>query len=220
MKSRSQLKRIWVFLWKSNSIWSWIANVIIAFVLIKFIIYPGLGLVMHTTHPIVAVVSESMDHRVLYNQLYRDYMLCGKSFKKTEQIDFDKYWQLCGEWYEKHVNITKEEFAKFPFHKGFRRGDIMVIIGKSPEKIKLGDIIVFKSNRPYPIIHRVVAKEKRNNTYFFQTKGDHNPTSLVQIGEDSISEDRIIGVAKFRIPWLGYVKIWFVELVTKLFGLK
>ena len=38
-------------------------NVVLAFVLIKFIIYPGAGLIMGTRLPVVAVVSESMEHQ-------------------------------------------------------------------------------------------------------------------------------------------------------------
>ena len=55
-------KKIWYFIWEDNSIWSWIVNIILAFVLIKFIVYPGLGLILSTSHPVVAVVSESMEH--------------------------------------------------------------------------------------------------------------------------------------------------------------
>jgi len=53
-------KRLWHFLWEEDSIWSWIANVIIAFVIIKFLLYPGLGFVLGTPAPIAAVFSGSM----------------------------------------------------------------------------------------------------------------------------------------------------------------
>ena len=56
------LKKTWHFIWEDDSVWSWIVNIILAIVLIKFIIYPGLGLVLGTSYPIVAVVSDSMEH--------------------------------------------------------------------------------------------------------------------------------------------------------------
>ena len=58
----STWKKVWHFIWEDNSIWSWIVNIILAFILIKFIVYPGLGLALGTSYPIVAVVSNSMEH--------------------------------------------------------------------------------------------------------------------------------------------------------------
>ena len=60
---KKKLKRLWHFIWEDNSVWSWIANIVLAFILIKFIVYPSLGFVLGTTHPVVAVVSESMEDR-------------------------------------------------------------------------------------------------------------------------------------------------------------
>ena len=62
------LKKTWYFIWEDDSIWSWIVNIILAFVLIKFIVYPGLGFVLSTSHPVVAVVSESMEHNMEFNE--------------------------------------------------------------------------------------------------------------------------------------------------------
>ena len=57
------LKKTWKFIWHSNSVWSWIINIIIAFLLVKYAIYPAIGVGLATSHPVVAVVSESMEHR-------------------------------------------------------------------------------------------------------------------------------------------------------------
>ena len=149
------LKKTWHFIWEDDSIWSWIVNIILAFVLIKFIVYPGLGFLLTTSHPIVAVVSGSMEHG---NQ-------------------FDEWWDINQEWYLSK-GITKDEFLKYPSSNGFNRGDIMVLKGKKPADIQLGDIIVFRSSRPDPIIHRVVDKWQENGIYYFQTKGDNNIDSI------------------------------------------
>ena len=55
-------KKVWHFIWEEDSVASWVVNIILAFVLIKFIVYPGLGFALGTTHPVVAVVSPSMEH--------------------------------------------------------------------------------------------------------------------------------------------------------------
>ena len=61
-KNKSTWQKIWYFIWEDDSVLSWIVNIILAFVLIKFIVYPGLGLVFGTDFPVVAVVSGSMEH--------------------------------------------------------------------------------------------------------------------------------------------------------------
>ena len=197
------LKKIWWFIWEDDSIWSWIVNIILAFVLIKFIVYPGLGFLLSTSYPIVAVVSSSMEH----------------------DGSFDDWWNAQESWYSE-LDITKEQFLDFNFKNGFNKGDIMILYGKKAEDIKVGGIIVFISARerprPDPIIHRVIKKWETNGEVFFQTKGDHNDRSINGcdntgcLYENDIREDQLLGNAIIRVPLLGYVKIWFVELI-KLF---
>ena len=198
-KLKSRLKKVWHFIWEEDSIWSWLVNVILAFVLIKFLVYPGLGLALQTDYPVVAVVSESMEH----------------------DGNFDKWWDGKKEWYITK-GISKEEFSDFRFKNGFNKGDIMVLFGKKTENIANGDVIVFRSKRPDPIIHRVVDKWNENKAVYFQTKGDHNLDSIksYSLDETKIRQDDVIGVAVLRVPFLGYVKIYFVELLKLLRILK
>ena len=191
-KIKAILKKTWWFIWEDDSIWSWIVNIILAFVLIKFIVYPGLGFLLGTNYPIVAVVSSSMEH----------------------DGSFDNWWNGQERWYL-NQNISKEQFAKFNFKNGFNKGDIMILYGKKPANIEVGDVIVFKSQRPDPIIHRVVKKWKINGEYYFQTKGDHNADSIKSVGldETNINQDMLLGNAVVRIPLLGYIKIWFAQLI-------
>jgi len=190
------LKKTWYFIWEDNSIWSWIANVVIAFILIKFIVYPGLGLLLTTSHPVVAVVSESMEHN----------------------MKFDGWWEKNKDWYMEN-GINKEDFNTFSFKNGFNKGDIMFLVGKDAENVEIGDTIVFRSSRKDPIIHRVVKKFDDNGIYF-QTKGDNNEDSIKndKLDETNLGEDVIIGKAAFRIPLLGYIKIWFVEIIEIILG--
>ena len=192
-KTGKALKAVWKFLWNDNSAWSWLFNAILAFVLIKFVVYPGLGLILQTNHPVVAVISNSMEH----------------------QSEFETWWKAMGPFYAKH-NITEKQFASFRMSGGFNKGDIIILKGKKPEKIWIGEIIVFDGSRPEPIIHRVVGKWKSGETQYFSTKGDRNSDQRDE--EKEIKEDRIVGTAWLRVPYVGYVKILFTELVNGIRG--
>jgi|SRR3989344_3823088 len=203
------MRKLWWFLWKDDSLLSWIVNIILAFVLVKFLIYPGIGFLLGTTHPVVAVVSGSMDHGLNKGEI------CGIT-PEDYQGSFNDYWIACGAYYDK-IGITKEMFNEYRFKNGFNKGDIMFLKGSSLKDIEVGDVIVFDGNLKDPIIHRVVRKYVDNDAYFLQTKGDHNRDSNIGLKEDKIGEERIIGKAFFRIPFLGWVKILAVEFI-QLFG--
>ncbi len=203
MKFKEIIHKTWDFIWNSNSILSWIVNIILAFVIIKFLLYPGMGFVMGTSHPIVAVVSNSMEHDNEFNSWWDSPAICDGSLCSQEN-------------FYKGFDITKTDFKEFSFKNGFNKGDIIFLRGVKPEKINLGDVIVFKTGRPDPIIHRVIKIWKAGNKYYFQTKGDHNKASIgiSDLNEIQISEEQIIGKAMFRIPYLGWIKIGFVELIN------
>ena len=61
-----------------------------------------------------------------------------------------------------------------------------------------------------PIIHRII--EKGDN--WVSTKGDNNPTQLNF--EKQIHKDDILGVAKIKIPFIGWVKVGFLMLLGKI----
>jgi len=186
----STFKKIWHFIWHEDSALSWVVNIILAFIIVKFLIYPGLGLALGgTTHPVVAVVSGSMQH---------------------DGLNFEDWWEKNKAWYLEK-NISKEEFNGFNLKNGFNKGDIIVL--RKSKDMNTGDIIVFYGNSNNPIIHRVVRKWEENGEYSYQTKGDNNPDSFNALGETEIGESFIIGKAVFKIPYLGYVKIIFTEML-------
>ncbi len=199
-------KLFWNFIWDDDSIWSWLANVAIAFVLIKFLVYPGLGLVFGTTHPIVAVMSSSMEHGNEFDNWWQnDEAVCQERVLCYQQDYYQQY------------NISKSQFTDFKFKNGFNTGDIMVIVGVSnPNNLKVGDVIVYWATEPIPIIHRVIKKWNEGNEVYFTTKGDNNPTT--NYNENKISNKLVVGKAVFRVPYLGWVKIGFVRLVDKIAG--
>ena len=208
-KFHKHRKKVWHFLWNDDSIWSWLANIIVAFLLIRFIVYPVLGAVLGTSFPIVAVVSESMEHG-LHNQ-----MICGQKLDEFRH-SFDNYWDICGYWYEDR-GITKEQFATFPLKNGFDKGDVIILWRANKDNIDVGDVLIFQGGKLQPIIHRVVNITQENDRLYYQTKGDRNSKSISGIyGEEKITQERIYGKGVLRIPYLGWVKILFVDAVKPL----
>lgn len=178
------IKKIWRFLTKDNSIMSWIVNLILAFIIVKFLIYPGLGLVFQTPYPVVAVVSGSMEHNA----------------------NFENWWEENQDYYL-DKGVTKSEFELYDFHNGFNKGDIMVLQGA--KEYKKGDILVYSTPyHNYPIIHRIIDEDP------LITKGDNNKVE----DPNQIQEEQIQGKAIVKIPLLGWIKIWFTELIKIFIG--
>lgn len=178
---------------------SWFVNIILAFLLIKFVVYPGLGLALQTSHPIVAVVSSSMEHDGDFDDWWNSAAICKDRTSCTQS-----------EYYET-IGIDKEDFRDFRFRNGFNKGDIMILYRTKPDKIELGDVIVFNADRADPIIHRVIDVKVEDGMYIYQTKGDHNQGSFYF--EAHIMETNYIGRSVLRLPFLGYIKIGFVKLL-------
>jgi signal peptidase I len=215
-KPKTMLGKLWHFIWYDNSIYSWILNIVLAVIIIKFIVYPGLGLLFGTGFPVVAVVSSSMEHNE----------------------SFDSWW-VNNQGFYNGFGINKEQFSNFDFKNGFNKGDIIILIGKKPEDINVGNVIVFQSNKPYPIIHRVINKKVSS----FETKGDNNngqireyfdpntkmlrnfpvgkeiPSGwIMMLDETNITHKQLVGKAVLKIPYLGYIKIGFVNFLH-IFGI-
>jgi len=208
-KFKLQGKNTWNFFWNDDSIWSWLANIVVAFLLIRFIVYPVLGLLLGTSYPIVAVISESMDHGTSND------IICGQHLVDFPE-SYDSYWTVCGQWYESN-GITKEEFRKFPFKNGFRKGDVVLLWRANEENLDIGDVLIFQGNKVQPIIHRVVNTWEDNDGRYYQTKGDHNNGVITGVyGEEKIGLERVLGKGLIRIPYLGWLKILFVDAVKPL----
>jgi signal peptidase I len=194
-RPRAWWKKAWHFLWYEDSLTSWLVNIAVAFLLIKFALYPGLGLLLGTPFPVVAVVSSSMEHH---------------------PGSFDAWWGESEDFYLKY-NITKFDFLTYPFRGGFRKGDIMILRGADPGSLRKGTVIVYWSPRPYPIIHRYIGTNVENGTPYLMTKGDNNPAMVIQprdLDERHILPDKVVGQAFLRIPYLGWVKILAVNAFT------
>lgn len=184
---KTLFKKTYNFIFHDDSALSWIVNIILAFVLVKFVIYPGLALILGSSLPLVAVISGSMEH---------------------EGLNFEAWWDANGKWYEEQ-GITKEMFLEYKFVNGFDKGDVMVLVGA--EHVSVGDVLVYSSGvHPYPIIHRVTYINDQEDSYII--KGDNND------GPDPVfvKEEQVLGKALYRIPKIGWIKIWFTELLQGL----
>ncbi|MFA5485366.1 MAG: hypothetical protein WC260_03935 [Candidatus Pacearchaeota archaeon] len=102
--------------------------------------------------------------------------------------------------------ITLEDTQSWSFKKGLNKGDIIIAIG--PKNLKKGDIIIFEGGANRPIIHRLI-----DDIEPYATKGDNPVTNYHQLeNEKIIYENQIIGKAVFRIPSLGWIKLFFFDI--------
>jgi signal peptidase I len=102
------------------------------------------------------------------------------------------------------------------------KGDTVIVKGiKSSTYIKAGsiedkngDVIVFNASGLWvdapedPIVHRVVAKWKNGSEWFFLTKGDANDV----VDKAPIPKSRVIGIVKEVIRYVGWSKIFLMEI--------
>lgn len=198
-KIKEYLKKFWHLLWKDDSLKGWVVSIIFLFIFIKLIFFPILNIITGTSLPLAIVESCSMYHQ-------------GNIFSNYDQ------------WFQRHeskysqIDIIKSQFNGFTFKKGFDKGDILFIIGVKPEKLKIGDIIIFSSGtKGTPIIHRIIEIKKQGDEYIFSTIGDNNNAQIVppnqyNIDESNIKSGQIVGKAVVRIaPYLGWIKLIFFE---------
>lgn len=192
---KSAISKIWNFLWKDNSVWSWIVSLILAFIIVKFIFFPLLSFVFATPLPLVVVESGSMHHSGFL----------GNTFGTS--ADFEFWWTEHSAWYLER-GINKEKALAWPIHNGMEIGDIIVISGRG--KINVGDVIVFNAGQSHPVIHRVIEIKNINNTIYYSTKGDNNPNQLSV--EKEIPSSSVLGKSLFRIPKIGWIKLVFTKI--------
>jgi len=190
-KFKKFLKRFWQIVWKDDSFKGWLISLLFIFVVIKFIFFPLLNLATGTSLPLAIVESCSMYHS-------------GNIFG-----NFDNWWERHETKYAS-FSVDKTKFEDFTLKKGFSKGDIIFIIRARPEKLKIGDVIIFNSNQKNPIIHRIIKITQEDDEYIFSTIGDNNNGQLSV--ETTISEDQLVGKAVFNLfPAVGWAKLIFYE---------
>ena len=191
-KFKKFFRDFWFLLWKDDSLKGWIFSIIFIFVFIKFIFFPVLSLATGTVLPLAIVESCSMYHS-------GDFL-----------SSFSSWWDRHENKYSE-FNLDKSMFSNFNLKKGFNKGDILFIVGANPEKLKIGDVIIFEAGHKNPIIHRIINIKEKNGEKIFLTIGDNNNGQLSV--EKEISEEQIIGKAVFKLaPLVGWGKLIFFEI--------
>jgi signal peptidase len=93
----------------------------------------------------------------------------------------------------------------------FFRGDLLFLTNDRDDKIRAGDIVVFKiEGREIPIVHRALKVHTQGNDTIFLTKGDNNQVDdrgLYADGQLWLQPKDVIGRAKGFVPYIGMVTI-------------
>ncbi|TDA31415.1 MAG: signal peptidase I [Hadesarchaea archaeon] len=106
---------------------------------------------------------------------------------------YDESWR---EVYEQRGENT----LRFPFQKGFERGDLVVVKGiSSPSELKVGDVVVYRQGSKLRV-HRILAVLE--NGAIFITKGDANSSPDPPIPFEDV-RGKVVGV----IPNLGWLSL-------------
>ena len=184
-------KGFWFLLWKDESFKGWLFSIIFIFIFIKFVFFPVLSLLTGTPLPLAIVESCSMYHD-------------GNLLSNTDS------------WFSRHeekysvFGIEKNEFSLFSFERGMNKGDILFVLGVKPEKLEVGDIIIFNAEQRNPIIHRIIEIKNEGNERIFSTIGDNNNGQIDF--EQRIKSGQISGKPVLKAaPYLGWIKLIFFE---------
>jgi signal peptidase I len=182
-KTKETFKKIWKFL-KADTWTSFIVDLILAFLIIKYVFFPVMALLTGSMMPLVIVESCSMYHTtnledVIQNPIYSQF------------------------------NLTYENTKSWGFRNGLSKGDIILVT--SPKNLKVGDVIIFKASSVNPIIHRVISlnplQTKGDHNIAQLTKNNN----IAGVDETNIKEEQLVGKASFRVPFLGWAKLIFFE---------
>jgi signal peptidase I len=121
----------------------------------------------------------------------------------SQAIPINEKVGLYEELLEKGISLQVKATGRSmsPYLKG---GETLTIQKVQPESLKKGDLIFFKDQTGFPVLHRIVRiQRKEKGQYIFQTKGDGTHTF-----DDPILEDALIG------------KVYKIESKTSLNGSK
>ena len=88
------------------------------------------------------------------------------------------------------------------------KGDVVVIDSKSDKsKLKEGDVIAYR-HEDVIVVHRLIQILELNDGNYYYTKGDSNYSKDNYV----ITEDMILGVVNYRVPYIGLPTVWLNQL--------
>ncbi len=139
----------------------------------------GMGVVLGTNLPVVAVVSDSMTH---------------------DSTTLERHY----EYLQTNFGYTEEEINSWSIKDGFFKGDVLVVKGIKRDDLSIGDVIVYSiQGQSTPIVHRVIKIEGEK----IITKGDHNP-SYDPWELNKIHGEAVLVIPYLGWPKLILTKIW------------
>ena len=106
----------------------------------------------------------------------------------------------------------------------YDKGDMFLIYKSAPDKIELGDVIVYNSDYHFSsnllIIHRVVnitiITDSTGDHYYYRVSGDNYDSNDYLDWYNSstklIPYEAVAGKTKFLIPKLGYIRLWMTDI--------
>ena len=178
---KRELKNVWKFL-QEDSWPSFVVTLMLAFIIIKFVFFPGLSLLTGTSLPLVIVESCSMYHHEAGLE---------KTFESSVYEDY---------------GLSLGDSIGWDFQNGFSKGDVIFVVGA--KNAEVGDVIIFNGGAKYPLIHRIVE----DGDSYATKGDNYKTNSRQLDSEKNISEDQLIGKALFRIPFIGWAKLIFFEM--------
>lgn len=100
--------------------------------------------------------------------------------------------------------------SMYPYLK---KGDAIIlerVDKKNQDELKEGDVVAFAQEEKI-VIHRILSIDTIDGEEYITTKGDNNNTKDVQ----KKTKDDIIGIVRYRIPYIGYPSIEISETKNK-----
>jgi len=105
----------------------------------------------------------------------------------------------------------------------YDQGDMFLINRCSPDKIQMGDVIVYESANSFSsgtlIIHRVINitifEDSTGSHYYYRVSGDNpntnNNVDFYNVSSTLIPYDAVLGKTIFLIPKIGYIRLWMTN---------
>ncbi len=145
--------------------------------------------------------------------------------------NFDEWWNEEGAWLERGVGggarhvelrsiryqdgfgITKEQFKSFPMPNGIEKGDVLVRTKTNFNELRVGDVIMYKYYTGQLIPGRIVKIFNKDGMNYIEELSDTSfQTNYPQ--NKPVSEDQIKYKVLGKIPKVGLLNMWIVELLS------
>lgn len=179
-KVKKNLKKVWHFLWEEESLASYIIFILIAFLVLRFIAFPGF-LYFSGYSDVAAVVSPSMVHNDLTNHTFYGWLAFNK--------------------------ISSEGW---PFMNGLNVGDVIFVKKVPAEEIKVGDIVLFYSTQGQIIHRVVEIKNEGGAYYYTTKGDANTVSMDLEknLTYDMIKGKLMTKVPYFGYPKVALTYIW------------